>query len=218
LRQQTRRSTQNVGTRRQAIFGIGAAAAAIGLALTLLALPAFGGSAKSQRTRMKMPDVSWALMHRLVSGHTSTGEYASLWQAPTTDGGRCVFLRFAKDPLAVPRAGYDGGACSPAGAAYRDPIAVAVHWLPAAQKGFQVLLTGLHAEPEITQLELKSGASSSPLVFERGHFIGELPSVPSAGELPAGSGPYIVVGYDSAGNEVASVNVNAQIAAMAAPS
>lgn len=45
------------------------------------------------------------------------------------------------------------------------------------------------------------------------HFIGELPPVSEAGELPPGADTY-VTGYDTGGSAVASVNVNRLIAPM----
>ena len=60
----------------------------------------------------------------------------------------------------------------------------------------------------IVRVELSSRRGSTELAVGNGHFLGQLPEGGSPGTFPP-EGPYVVVGYDAAGKEVASFEFEA---------
>lgn len=173
-----------------------------------VAAPAFGLIEQNAR-----PSIDFANAEKLASSTTSTGATAALWEVPTTDGGRCVLLKVSSGilPPTPALAGRGGGICQLGGGKWQDvPIAPTLNWLPT-HNGFQVIVAGtVEPSAKIDRMELRSGAETMPLGFERDAFVGELAPVSSAGTL-ADSGPQILAGYDSAGRKVATLDLRQQL-------
>jgi hypothetical protein len=62
---------------------------------------------------------------------------------------------------------------------------------------------------------LRSASGAVPLSLGRGWFIGQLPAGGVTGQLPPG-GPFVVVGFDARGKEVARLSLD-RIRAAATP-
>lgn len=176
-----------------------------------LAIPAFG-----ERGDRRSPVIDFAKGHRLVSAELRSGKHASLWRAPTAEGGHCVFLELAEDRDAAPSDTRSGpGHCAPPAAVQLVPIAAFITWVRAPSVSFNVLVDGKIASTSgIRRIELQSSTASVPLPVQDGYFVGELAAVTSAGSMPSGSN--LLIGYNSGGREVARVDLNAMIESLAA--
>jgi hypothetical protein len=67
-----------------------------------------------------------------------------------------------------------------------------------------------HVNPSsgISRMVLESGDSKTAFAYANGWFLGQLPQSGSLKVFPSG-GPYVLVGYDSDGKEVARVDLRA---------
>lgn len=134
------------------------------------------------------------------------GTTIALWHAPATGGFRCVYVAAASPPPSGTSRGLPGGPGSCGKPAEQRPAPTERPFDSVSISSPGGLLTG-HVDPAsgIVRVELHSGSSSTVLPFERGYFLGQL-----SGDR------HIVVGYDSAGNEVASVDLE-KLRAQATP-
>jgi hypothetical protein len=203
-------TTRNVVTFRRAaiaVLGVNAVAAAV------LGAEALGRPERPDRA--SAPAVLFERAHELVSLQAASGDHAALWKAPTTDGGHCVLLHVSAKQGRRPSARRNqGGICRAAGAAAQStPIAVTVHWLPTSGGQYEVVMQGSVAmRLGISRVELRSAAGTRALRLRAGHFLTELPSAATAGELAEYGAPYAVVGYTRDGTRVASLDVERVLA------
>jgi len=69
---------------------------------------------------------------------------------------------------------------------------------------YSVLVKGeVKAVDRVTRVTLRTPAGETEIAYSSGFFLVQLPNSTSSGALPPG-GPYVVVAYDAAGNEVAT--------------
>jgi hypothetical protein len=134
------------------------------------------------------------------------GTTIAFWSAPASNGETCVFAgpAAAPDPV-LNRIGGDcrnesapwptsAGTFSTAFGAGRTHVDGAV--------GFRWYVRG-RVEPTVERIELRSAAGATEAAFAGGYFFVQLPGVsPNVDRLPDG-GPYTLVAYDAAGDEVA---------------
>lgn len=140
------------------------------------------------------------------------GTIVAVWHAPTLDGRECVYVAPASPrPSGVSRSLPSGpGVCGmPAAQRPRSEN-------PFAEMSFSVASGGLimgRVEPTsgIVRVELHDATGSRPLPFAGGYFLGQLPEGGSPGKFPPG-GPFTIVGYDAAGNKIASVDLEERYA------
>lgn len=64
---------------------------------------------------------------------------------------------------------------------------------------------------KIASVELQTASESIPVTANGGYFIAALPDVDTVGSLPSG-GPFVLLGHDAAGGEVARVDLASLIA------
>jgi hypothetical protein len=185
-----------------------AAAAALLMGSMVLAATALGGSGIAF---FGPPDDAPSVEAQLgmaVSTTMPNGHAAALWVAPTTEGGRCAVLAVGADASTVapsPEAN-SGGWCERPPIAPQPPIAATINWLNPAGGHFEVALAGEISAADITEIELQSPSGDEALPLEDGLFVGALPTSDAAGELPQG-GPYVLVGRDEHGSEVARLDL-----------
>jgi hypothetical protein len=183
-----------------------AAAAAV---VAVVAAPALGirqGLFGRLDSDPRLPGIVGNRVQKLASVQTPAGE-ASLWIGPTQASGRCVFIHIgstANGAVPIPNGGSqcDLGPSAP----QTLPIATDLTWYPAAGT-FTLLVDGqLATGSRITKLVLRSAAGATPLPLAKGYFLTDLAAAPQ-GQLPAGGGPYVLVGSDAQGREVARVDL-----------
>jgi hypothetical protein len=135
------------------------------------------------------------------------GTTVALWHAPTLDGRECVYVApAAPRPSGVSSHMPGGGICGPpARQRSRSPSPFGPIQMSVSDPGG--LISG-EVEPGsgIVRVELRSARGAIELPFSNGYFLGQLREGGSPGKEPAG-GPYAVVGYDAAGAQVASVEL-----------
>lgn len=157
------------------------------------------------------PTIEPGQLRPVVATRLARGEPAVAWVAPTTDGGRCVVLAVGLDASTTapsPTANSGGWCERPPIPLQSAPIATTINWLNPDRGRFEVALAGeLSAASGIARLELDSPAGSAVLPLAEGLFVGSLPPA-AAGELPPG-GPYVLVGFDEVGSEVARLDLGA---------
>jgi hypothetical protein len=96
----------------------------------------------------------------------------------------------------------------------RAPIAATINWIDPAAGQFEVVLAGqVSAASGIARIELRSASGTAPLPLAEGLFLGALPSSGAAGQLVRAGGPYVLVGRDRAGAEVATLDLAELLAA-----
>lgn len=148
---------------------------------------------------------------RLLGVTDANGTAIELWRAPNQSGGQCIYVHRA-EPTAVPGPlGSGGGVCSVGAAVPQTvPIRTFVSW--RAEAGGASVLVGGHlaADSGISRVDLQSHGVATRLPLNDGYFLTGLPNASDVGALPDG-GPYQVVGYDSSGGEVASVDLAQQV-------
>ena len=158
--------------------------------------------------------------YTLVSNHGiwTKGETIAIWRMPQSDGTVCFFQALAAPKPAAP----GSGGANPAGAGFCGSAERNQSTLPPGQRigarlgaglepgGYRWFLSGnVRSDSGIARLELRSANGSLPLAYDNGWFLGQLPSSSSSTEeLPPG-GPYVVVGYDNQGTEIARVGLEA---------
>jgi hypothetical protein len=148
---------------------------------------------------------------RLLSVTDNDGGTVELWRAPNQSGGQCVYLRRSQ-PAAVAPPASGGGVCSVGPEAPQPvPIRTFLSWRAEAH-GAALLLGGhLASDSGIAKVALISDGAAQPLPLKAGYFLAVLPDAPAVGILPSG-GPYQIVGYNSNGTQVASVDLADQLA------
>jgi hypothetical protein len=146
------------------------------------------------------------------------GQTIAIWHMPQSDGTLCVLTALASPKPSAP--GVNGP--NPTGAGFCGSSERNQSTLPPGKPigpllgaslepgGYRWLLRGnVRSDSGITRLELRAANGSLPIAFDQGWFLAQLPSSSSStAELPAG-GPYVLVGYDSDGKEIARVGLQA---------
>jgi hypothetical protein len=133
------------------------------------------------------------------------GTTVAVWRAPTLDGRECVYVAPASPrPSGVSNSMPGGGVCGGL-AGKRPPSRGPFGPIQVSDPGG--LVSGV-VEPAsgIVRVELHSASESKVIPFANGYFLGQFPEGGSPGERPPG-GPRTVVGYDAAGKQVASVDL-----------
>jgi hypothetical protein len=161
------------------------------------------------------PDSSQA--HALVSTPSGPNEVATLWQAPTKQGGHCDFIVLA-DPTAAtaPPTSANGGAdCYPTLAITRatdaaaPPVGVTLSWSRNADASVTTLVTGAtRPSSHVARIELKSAAGVVSVPFAHGHYLASLPGSAAVGQLPTAGGPISMIAYDAKGAIVVTLDLN----------
>jgi hypothetical protein len=183
-----------------------AAAAAVSAASTVLASgPGSAGPVDP------LAQIDAASAREVLAFDASWGRRISTWVAPTPDGRLCTFFQEGDASASRPPFGSGtgrgiGGFC-PADAATVSPGStnlVVMFSFVRRGGGFSVLVRGATSPgSRIAAVRLEGAAGAiDTFTSADGRFIGEIPMLAgSADALPTG-GPYAVVGYDSAGQEV----------------
>ena len=184
--------------------------AVIGLILVATAAsaaPAIGFVSK----RTQPPAVVNSALEQVAATKQHDGKSVGLWLAPTSVGGQCLLLHVEGLPSRA-TIGNAGRICSKFGHVRQAaPIMAIVHWLPAADGRFDVLVSG-RAAPEsgITRVGLQNAVGSTVLPATRGYFLASLGTTTQSGVLPDAR---TVIGYDPQGNEVSRVDLEQLLAA-----
>ena len=142
------------------------------------------------------------------------GTTIALWEAPGAKGAACIFQAKADEtPTPFPGSGDNpvgGGACYPSGsppATTDRPIHLSIGATRLPNGDYSTLIDGsVDPAAGITRLELHSATAVTPVAFANSWFLAELPDSTSA-HLPDG-GPWLLIGYDSGGNEVSRVDLD----------
>jgi len=138
---------------------------------------------------------------------TSWGRRATLWEAPTESGGRCVFLQWSAGGQAPPAPEPNGAGQCQLGEPQPQaaPLEVSLDWSPLGQGRFGVLLSGRVAPASgIVRLALRLPAGERPLALRSRYFLAELGVASSASALP---GPATLVGYAAEGSRTAQLDL-----------
>jgi hypothetical protein len=152
-----------------------------------------------------VPDPIVAQARRLVTltlthanGPYAAGDTIAVWLAPNRGGGTCTLLGAADARPHSPGPMQCGEAPPKTG------LTVGVS--SGLQDGMYVNLLDGFAGAGIAHVELVGRDGPLPVAFGGGAFLAELPSSPRAGKGPGPipGGPYRVVAYDAAGQEVDS--------------
>jgi hypothetical protein len=137
------------------------------------------------------------------------GEKISFEAAPASDGTTCMV---AVGP-GLPGTGCGSVRVAPSGA-QRAAIDVGLGAQLAHEHGraFYAWAISGSVDPDrgIAKLEVRSGSTVTPVTFGGGFFFAQLHETtpgPVKGTVPLPPGPWEVVGYDAAGNEVAHVDL-----------
>jgi hypothetical protein len=149
------------------------------------------------------------------------GTAIALWRAPTLEGGECVFLALAtltpKDVSAAKseRSLPGGGACTGRSSPpprNPEPFTTGMSWTSLHDGTYSVLLQGQVAPRlGIARVTLRTKTEESAVPFANGYYLTQLENSTASDALPPG-GPYVLVGYDSAGNVVAKQDLQQLIA------
>jgi hypothetical protein len=141
------------------------------------------------------------------------GTAIALWRAPTLEGGECVFLALATlTPDDVSAAKSDrslpgGGACTGSSSSAPrspEPFMTGMSWTSLHDGTYSVLLQGQVAPRlGIVRVTLRTETEESAVQFDNGYYLTQLENSNASGVLPPG-GPYTLLAYDSAGNVVAT--------------
>lgn len=184
--------------------GVGAAAAAV-----IIVLPAL---ATNRHMAAGAPTVVPSTARELVSirANSQSGDQFSVWSAQGSDGSSCLMLQEAASGTAT-YSGNLGGSCRLGIQPSSSPILTDVSWVPDGPQ-FDVIVRGTlaHDQP-VASVDATSGSSSVSFVQAGSAFLGELPSVTTIGELP--SGTWVINARSLAGSSIASLNLNALLAA-----
>jgi len=138
------------------------------------------------------------------------GDTIATWHMPQPDGSVCVLNALASSEPTAPGSGGNpagGGVCSMS--EWRPPPGkdVALFVSTTRDGGYSWLVSGkVNPDSGIAKVALLSATGPVSLAYASGWFLGQLPPSGSANELPQG-GPYVLIGYDSRGKEVARVDL-----------
>lgn len=147
---------------------------------------------------------------QLVGAVTSDGQSVALWHGPSQSGGDCLYLQHAGGPSPA-IAGNGGGLCSVTSQPLQNPIQTFVTWDTKDSGGATAIVVGRFDTTKIASVELQTASESIPVTASGGYFIAALPDADTVGSLPSG-GPFVLVGHDAAGGEVARVDLASLIA------
>jgi hypothetical protein len=162
--------------------------------------------------------------------YAAPGESVALWRAPQEDGETCIleargsatptYPGPGRSPVLAPgqspRPGWNpfwGVICDREAALLQTPegkpIAVTVGGGQSSGDPAYWHFEG-HVNPSssVSRMVLESGNATTAFAYASGWFLGQLPQSNSLKEFPQG-GPYVLVGYDSNGKEVARVDLRA---------
>jgi hypothetical protein len=183
-----------------------AAAAAV---VVVVAAPALGighGLFGRLDSDPRLPGIVGNRVQKLVAVQTPAGE-ASLWIGPTQASGRCVFIHIGATANGAAPTPNGGSQCDIGPSAPQTlPISTDLTWYPVGGT-FTLLVDGhVAAGSRITKMVLKSSAEMRALPLTKGYFLTDLAVAPQ-GKLPANDAPYVLVGYDAGGDEVARVDL-----------
>ena len=145
---------------------------------------------------------------------TSWGERATVWVVPTTGGGRCELLQIDDASAPVAYRGTGGGACGTGVQA--EPMSVHLSWSRLEDGSYGVLANG-RARPGLgaVRFTLEADGDPIPAASKGEHWVAELAPTAASGTL---AGSYVVVAYDSTGDEVARLDLNGVVEAATPPS
>jgi hypothetical protein len=178
-----------------------------------------GSDCKPEPQLPTLQTADLAQAHKLVQlmltssyGIYKQGAPLALWEAPGANGSDCVFEARA-DEAPTPLGGDNpagGGGCSPSSAwstPAGHPITVTLGASRLPDGSYAGLIQG-HVDPAsgISRLELSSAKTNMPVTFANGWFLAQLPNSSDV-HLPSG-GPWLLTGYNNAGDEVAQLNLN----------
>jgi hypothetical protein len=134
------------------------------------------------------------------------GATVALWSAPTLDGRECVYVALASlRPSGVSSRMPGGGYCSER-RKQRRPSRSPFGPIQLSVDSGGLISGEVGPASGIVRIELRSARGSTELPFRNGYFLGQLPEGGSPGKLPPG-GPFVVVGYDRAGSEVGTIDL-----------
>ena len=190
-----------------------------------------GGGPCSARPVPTIPTPLYDQAEKLVEmtlhakhGIWDTGTTIAVWRTPTREGGECVYLG-----PATPRGGRDAGrpglpgagtctfAAAP-GPALEQPLTAAVSWSRHGPDSYGVIVEGrVQAAGRAERIVLRTAADEEEEVaYGSGFFLVQLADSPASGELPPG-GPYTLVAYDTAGREIARLDLADWLEKLRAP-
>jgi hypothetical protein len=140
------------------------------------------------------------------------GTTVAVWRAPTLDGNECTFVAPASPRPSGVSEGVPGGPsiCGPP-ASRRLPSEDPFGTMSFSVAGGGLIEGEVDRSSGIVRIALRSRTGSTTLPFNNGHFLGQLPEDGSRGEFPRG-GPFVLVGYDAAGKEVARADLEKRYA------
>jgi hypothetical protein len=141
------------------------------------------------------------------------GQRVSFAAAPASDGTTCVVV-VAPPPPFSPAHGCNGTTIHAAGNS-RGAIEVGTGaQLAHAADGTPYYAWNINGSTDparhIAKLELRSSKGTTAVALGSGFFFAQLPETtpgPRVGTVPLPPGPWLLVGYDAAGNEVARVDL-----------
>jgi hypothetical protein len=141
------------------------------------------------------------------------GQTVSFAAAPASDGTTCVVVVFPPPPFTAAQ-GCTGTTIRAVGSARRAIDVGLGAQLAHAADGTPYyawdISGSIDPAKRITKLELRSSTGTTAVTLRGGFFFAQLPETttgPWVGTVPLPPGPWLLVGYDAAGNEVARVDL-----------
>lgn len=214
LSEQKRAMLKIIESRSRHTNGVVVAGVATGVLLAVL-----GGTAalahngrRVARAQNPKAEADLARAELVTALQTSTGKRVSAWAARTADGRRCSFFQIddaGASTAALDPASAQGFCPTNDGLPQRDRRAMVISWLPNPAGGFSVIVEGSAAPGSgIAGFSVESSAGPiASVASKNGFVVAELPAVASHGDVPAG-GPYVLVGYNPAGNPVTHESID----------
>ena len=141
------------------------------------------------------------------------GQTVSFAAAPASDGTTCVVVVFPQPPF-TPAQGCHGTTVRAVGSARRAIDVGLGAQLAHESDGTPYYAWEISGSTDpakrITKLELRSSTGTTAVALGDGFFFAQLPETttgPRVGTVPLPPGPWLLVGYDAAGNEVARADL-----------
>lgn len=131
------------------------------------------------------------------------GDTLALWRLPQRDGSVCVFAALSSPAPTAPGTNghnpFTTGFCNAQGSMLMTgrPLSASLSTGPTPAGG--LLFGEVRSGSGIARVEARSANGSTPLAYNSGWYIGQLPSSTTSSELAPPGGQYAVVGYDSKG-------------------
>jgi hypothetical protein len=135
------------------------------------------------------------------------GTVVAVWRAPTQGAGECVYVGAASPrPTGVSQRLPSGpGSCRTA-APQRPPSEKPFGSMTFSLDSGGLVMGEVSPGSGIVRIELRAGNGATELPFSNGYFLGQLPEGGSPGKFPP-EGPFTIVGYDAAGKEIGSIDL-----------